>query len=333
MKTKSRIFNTLFLATALLLFLSSCDEKKKDPNALSDAEIASVAVTANQIDIDNGKIALQKSTNAETKKFAQTMIDDHQSVIDKATALAQKLNLKPEDNATTQSLLDGEKKTKEDLESKSGVAFDKAYLNNEVSYHEAVISTVKDKLIPQAENQELKDLLQSVVPILEHHLAMAKEAQNNIANMPELNDAQIASIAVTANQIDVDYGKIALKKAKNAEAKNFAQTMINDHSAVIDKAVALATKLGVTPEDNPTTQSLMDGATKMKEELNSKSGKEFDKAYIDNEVAYHEAAINLVKNTLIPQTQNSELKDLLQSAVPLFEHHLEMAKEAQSKLE
>lgn len=332
MKTKQRILKTFLLSASILLFLASCNEKKKDPNALNDPEIASIAVTANQIDVDYGKIALEKSTNADAKKFAQTMIDDHNAIIDKAMALAKKLNLTPEDNPTTQSLLDGAKKTKEDLNSKSGFGFDKAYINNEVSYHEAVISTVKDKLIPATENQELKDLLQSVLPILEHHLTMAKEAQANIAAIPELNDAEIASIAVTANQIDVDYGKIALKKAKNADAKKFAQTMVDDHSAVIAKAVALAQKLGVTPQDNSTTQSLLAGAEKMKAELNSKEGKEFDRAYIDNEVAYHDAVISTVKNVLIPQTQNTELKDLLQSVVPLFEHHLEMAKMAQSKL-
>ena len=332
MKTKQRILKTFLLSATILLFLASCNEKKKDPNALNDAEIASIAVTANQIDVDYGKIALEKSTNAEAKKFAQTMIDDHTAIIDKAMALAKKLNLTPEDNPTTQSLLDGAKKTKEDLNSKSGLGFDKAYINNEVSYHAAVISTVKDKLIPATENQELKDLLQSALPLLEHHLEMAKAAQTNIASMPELNDAEIASIAVTANQIDVEYGKIALKKAKNKEAKKFAQTMVDDHTAVIKKAVELAGKLGVTPQDNPTTQSLLAGAEKVKVDLNSKKDKEFDKAYIDNEVAYHEAAISIVKNTLIPQTQNAELKELLQGAVPLFEHHLEMAKEAQSKL-
>ena len=332
MKTKQRILKTFLLSASLLLFLASCDNKKKDANALTDPEIASIAVTANQIDVDYGKIALQKSTNAETKKFAQTMIDDHTAIIGQATALAQKLNLTPEDNPTSQSLLDGAKKTKDNLNSMNGLSFDKAYINNEVSYHEAVISTVKDKLIPQTENAELKELLESALPLLEHHLAMAKEAQTKIVNMHELNDSEIASIAVTANQIDVDYGKIALKKAKNADAKKFAQTMVDDHSAVINKAVALAQKLGVTPQDNATTQSLLAGAEKMKVELNSKDGKEFDKAYIDNEVAYHDAVISTVKNVLIPQTQNAELKELLQSAVPLFEHHLEMAKEAQSKL-
>ena len=332
MKTKQRILKTFLVSASILLFLASCNEKKKDPNALSDAEIASIAVTANQVDVDYGKIAVDKTANEQVKKFAQTMIDDHGAIIEKATALATKLNLTPEDNATSQSLVDGAKKTKDELNAMNGLSFDKAYINNEVTYHEAVIATVKDKLIPQAENQELKDLLESALPLFEHHLQMAKEAQASIINMHELNDAEIASIAVTANQIDVDYGKIALKKAKNADAKKFAQTMVDDHTAIINKAVELAQKLGVTPQDNATTQSLLAGAEKVKTDLNSKNGKEFDKAYIDNEVAYHAAVISTVKDVLIPQTQNAELRELLQSAVPLFEHHLEMAKEAQSKL-
>ena len=149
---------------------------------------------------------------------------------------------------------------------------------------------------------------------------------------PQLTDPEIASVAVTANKIDVAYGEIALKKSKNEESKKFAQTMIADHNAIIDQAVALATKLGVTPKDNAVSKSLMTGADKMKKTLNSKSGKAFDKAYIDNEVSYHEAVISTIKDVLIPQTQNSELKDLLQNVMPLLEHHLEMAKMAQSKL-
>lgn len=161
-------------------------------------------------------------------------------------------------------------------------------------------------------------------------MAFPAMAQKDVT--PNLTDPEIASIAVTANQIDVDYGKIALKKATTPEAKKFAQTMIDDHTSIINQAVALAKKLGVTPKDNAVTQSLLDGAKKMKETLNSKKGKDFDKAYIDNEVSYHEAVISTVKNVLIPQTDNKELKDLLQSVMPLLEHHLEMAKTAQSKL-
>lgn len=161
-------------------------------------------------------------------------------------------------------------------------------------------------------------------------ISMPSMAQS--ASAPQLTDPEIASVAVTANQIDVDYGKIALKKATNPELRKFAQTMIDDHTSIIAQAVALAKKLGVTPKDNAVTQSLLDGAKTTTKALNSKKGKAFDKAYIDNEVAYHDAVISTIKNVLIPETQNAELKDLLQSVMPLLEHHLEMAKMAQSNL-
>lgn len=148
----------------------------------------------------------------------------------------------------------------------------------------------------------------------------------------KLTDPEIASIAVTANQIDVDYGNLALKKTSNDEVKRFAQTMINDHTAVIKQATELAQKLNVTPKDNATTQSLLKDSKEMMKKLESKKGKDFDKAYIDNEVAYHESVINTVKTVLIPQTTNAELKDLFQSIMPALEHHLEMAKRAQSNL-
>lgn len=147
-----------------------------------------------------------------------------------------------------------------------------------------------------------------------------------------LTDPQIASIAVAANQIDVDNGKIALKKSSNADVKKFAQTMINDHTAIIKQATDLATKLNVTPETNPTTQSLLDNAKMVADSLNNKSGAEFDKYYAQSEVNFHQQVIDAVKNTLIPNTQNAELKSLLQSVVPNLEHHLEMAKELSSKL-
>jgi putative membrane protein len=108
--------------------------------------------------------------------------------------------------------------------------------------------------------------------------------------------------------------------------------MAKDHGSVNAQAVALAKKLGVTPKDNPTTQSLLSQATTTKEMLNSKSGADFDKAYVDNEVAYHKAAIDVVENTLIPDATNPELKSLLQSALPIFKEHLQHAEMIQTKL-
>ena|SRR5690242_11795159 len=153
-------------------------------------------------------------------------------------------------------------------------------------------------------------------------------AQN--APQPKLNDAQVASAAVTANQVDVTYGKTALKKSKNADIRKFAQTMINDHTSIINQAVALAKKLGVTPQDNPLTDQLLAGEKTTEKKLKSLHGRSFDKAYIDNEVAYHEAVISAVKNVLIPQTKNDQLKALLVKASPLLEEHLQMAKNVQS---
>lgn len=151
----------------------------------------------------------------------------------------------------------------------------------------------------------------------------------NAQKSQKLTDPEIASVAVTANQVDIDYAKIAESKSKNAEVIKFAQTMAKDHQSVIDQAVALVTKLGVTPKDNATSQSLKTGEAKTTKMLNSKSGKAFDKAYIDNEVAYHKAVIGTVENVLIKDATNKELKDLLTSAVPLFKAHLAHAEMVQ----
>ncbi|MGF7231155.1 DUF4142 domain-containing protein [Arachidicoccus sp.] len=149
----------------------------------------------------------------------------------------------------------------------------------------------------------------------------------------KLTDPEIASVAVTANQIDIEYAKIAIKKSHNTQVIEFAKTMARDHGAVIKQAVALAQKLGVTPKDNPTTKAFLAGSVKTKAMLNAKKGKAFDKAYVDNEVAYHKAAINEVQNVLIADATNSELKSLLQSALPLFKEHLAHAEMVQKNLE
>lgn len=162
-------------------------------------------------------------------------------------------------------------------------------------------------------------------------VAMMSSAVYAQDNTPELTDPEIASVAVTANQIDVDYGEIALKKSQNDEIKHFAQTMMNDHKSIIKQAVDLVTKLGVTPKDNAVSQSLLKGAKETSAKLNKLKGDAFDKAYIDNEVAYHEAVIGAVKTILIPQAENKELKDLLVKVMPLLDHHLEMAKKVQAE--
>lgn len=153
-------------------------------------------------------------------------------------------------------------------------------------------------------------------------------AQNN----DKLTDPEIASIAVTANQIDIDYAQIAFKNSKNSSVLEFAKTMARDHQAVIDQAVALVTKLKVTPQTNKVTKKLLADEAKTKKELSAKKGRSFDKAYIDNEVAYHKAVISVVETMLIPQSSNSELKSLLQNVLPALKAHLAHAEMVQKSI-
>jgi putative membrane protein len=146
------------------------------------------------------------------------------------------------------------------------------------------------------------------------------------------NDAQIASIVVTANQVDIDAGKLAESKGSNADIKAFGKQMVTDHSGVNKQAVALVTKLKVTPEDNPTSQSLKKGGDDNLKNLKTLSGAAFDRAYIEHEVVYHQAVLDALDKTLIPSAQNAELKNLLVTVRPAFVAHLEHAKSVQAKV-
>ena len=152
------------------------------------------------------------------------------------------------------------------------------------------------------------------------------------AHAQGINDAQIASIVVTANQVDVDAGKLAQGKASNAEVKKFAAQMIADHEGVNKQAVALATKLKVTPQDNDTSKALKAGGDQNIAKLKTLSGSAFDKAYVDQEVTYHQAVLDAIDKTLIPGASNAELKALIVKVRPAIAAHLEHAKHIQASL-
>ena len=146
-------------------------------------------------------------------------------------------------------------------------------------------------------------------------------------------DAQIAHIAYTADNIDIEAGKQALDKSKNKEVRAFAQRMIGDHAMVNNEALALVKKLKLTPEDNPTSQNLTKQAEAARNKLASLNGTAFDKAYVDNEVAFHKTVNTALSDTLIPNAQNEELKALLQKGVTLFQAHQKHAEQLASQLQ
>jgi putative membrane protein len=145
-------------------------------------------------------------------------------------------------------------------------------------------------------------------------------------------DPQIAAIVVTANQVDIDAGNLAKKRAHSSEVKSFAERMIVDHTGVNKSAGELVQRLHVTPESNPTSESLKKGGDENLAALRKLSGAAFDRAYIDHEVAYHEAVLGAVDKTLIPSAQNAELKALLVKVRPAFVAHLDHAKHLQAQL-
>jgi putative membrane protein len=148
----------------------------------------------------------------------------------------------------------------------------------------------------------------------------------------QINDEQIAQIVLTANQVDIDAGQIADSKAIDADVKAFARMMVTDHTSANKQATDLAAKLKLTPQENPTSQSLKMGGETNVTNLKTLSGPPFDKAYIAHEVEYHQAVIETLNKLLIPNAKNPELKALIVKVTPAFVAHLEKAKQIQAAL-
>jgi putative membrane protein len=163
-------------------------------------------------------------------------------------------------------------------------------------------------------------------------LALAAGQCSSLALAAAPSDPQIAAIVVTANQVDIDAGQLATSNAQSNEVKTFAQLMVTDHSGVNQSAVALVTRLKVTPESNATSESLKAGGDANLARLEKLRGADFDLAYVDHEVDYHQAVLEAIDKVLIPSAQNAELKALLVKVRPAFLAHLEHARHLQSRL-
>lgn len=147
-----------------------------------------------------------------------------------------------------------------------------------------------------------------------------------------VNDAQIASIVVTANQVDIDAGQFAASRASSDEVKTFARLMVTDHTGVNKEATDLAAQLKLTPQDNPTSRSLKADGDKSLAHLKTLKGAAFDRAYIDHELTYHQQVIDALDTVLIPAATNAELKALLIKVRPAFIAHRDHAKSLQSTM-
>jgi len=146
-----------------------------------------------------------------------------------------------------------------------------------------------------------------------------------VATAQSLTDPQIAHAAYRADELDIAYARIALEKSKNPEVRQFAELMIKDHTAANEAALALVKKLGVTPQDNPFSQTLAKNSEAKKAELRGLSGAAFDRAYAQNEHGYHDVVVKTVAEQWIPTIQNAEFRKFMTDANEIFKVHLQHA--------
>ncbi len=148
----------------------------------------------------------------------------------------------------------------------------------------------------------------------------------------KIDDPTIVAIFDAANTWDVETSGVALKKSHNKDVRAFARMMVRDHKAVRQLGRDLAHKLNVTPTPPGKDFALYQDHVAAMKTLRNTRGAAFDKAYIDHEVAYHQAVIDAITNTLLPATQNADLKKLEVQVAPNFQAHLVAAKQVQQQL-
>ena len=203
MTHRARIVRTIAISSLLatsIWTLSSCSSKQEASEqsttntapsdtgigsmpsapAVSDANIAAIVVAANQADIDNGKQAQMMTKDPTVKAFAKEMITDHTSSNEKAKALASQLSLTPQDDDTSRQMKAQQDSIRSSLKGMKGAAFNKAYIDNEVTVHQTVLDALDTQLIPNAQNPQLKQLLTETRPVIAQHLEHAKLIQTKL---------------------------------------------------------------------------------------------------------------------------------------------------------
>lgn len=171
----------VLIAVVALVWAAVPFPAQAQENRPTDPQIVQIVQTANQIDIDLARLALQRSKNQQVKEFANQMISDHTSLEKSVADLAKKLNVTPQDSDTSKQLKQQAADETKKLKSLRGKAFDQEYVSHEVAFHQAVIDVASKTLIPTARNAELKSALEGAAPLLQGHMQHAQQLQQSLA--------------------------------------------------------------------------------------------------------------------------------------------------------
>jgi putative membrane protein len=165
------------LTLLLTLNMSAVQAQTLPP---SNANIFEILEVANKGEIKAGKEAKSSATSNEVKQFAEQMINDHTEMAKSSKALAKKLNIHPEENATSKALEADAKNTLKGIKDLKGAEFDKAYIASQVSMHQKVLDMINNTLLPNAQNPELKAMLTEATPKIQAHLEHAKNMHSKM---------------------------------------------------------------------------------------------------------------------------------------------------------
>lgn len=160
---------------------------------------------------------------------------------------------------------------------------------------------------------------------------MDDDSDTTAANR-ELTDTSILAIATMIHQQEIDAGKLATSKASNAEVKAFAQMMVDDHTAALRQAKALAEKLGLSQTDEEATMAMKDEGDATKTRLDALDGAEFDRAYVDAQVTMHQNVLDRLDRDLIPAADDTQVRDLLTTQRTKVQAHLQHAQRVQGNV-
>ncbi|HEX6573688.1 MAG TPA: DUF4142 domain-containing protein [Gemmatimonadaceae bacterium] len=161
----------------------------------------------------------------------------------------------------------------------------------------------------------------ALVALTASALALTAASRTDSYSTAKLDDPTIVAIFDAANTADIETGELAAKKGSTKEVRDFGAMLVRDHKMVRQQGRDLAAKLKVTPTPPADDASAKAHAAAMAD-LSKRSGKDFDRAFLAHEVAFHKAVIDAVTTTLLPAIQNGELKDLVVKIAPAFQAHM-----------
>lgn len=172
----TKIILSAFCLSAFALPVFAAEPATK----LSDAEIIKIVETANDAEIRASEVAKGKAKDDSVKNFAKDMIKVHEDNNKEGKQLAKTQKISPKESDTSRSL---KKETDEkitDLKRTTGKEFEKAYINAQIDMHKKVLASIDNELLPNAQNPELKAMLEKTRPVVEEHLTHAQHLQESM---------------------------------------------------------------------------------------------------------------------------------------------------------